>query len=595
MEIQQEYIEDHRLEIERRIRNLYWTISGDYSLNLNAGVELFAQSKYLALYDAIIQGAFICYHDNQALGIYLMQKIYSGGKRELLVHLVKIAMDFAVYDTLKNERQGIREIKKYAAEDRLKQIDGKTNLSYLEMCEKALIQCFLGIAQEDGEAEGLIHEMEQLRNQPDIQIFIEIIDRVYNTYLDPNFEKQHGTLSKVRKIPFSDLEKSVWEDCYSDELMAEIIKKFLDSQTQEHFSLEIDTSSGRYVPGNGMMYQSKAVEAKAKTLEEQRKVREYLELNYGRSSLSEEESSAVEKQLCRGIHYGCHVHFTEGLLHNPLKINNQYRMNQLQFEKNRLYYGNHHWVIKRNIANLTQMLKRALQKREEDSYYRAKHGKITPVKMWKAIYTQDEYLFRKILKREEADFAVDILLDGSGSQLKRQTQIAAEGYMLSEALTKAGIPHRVSSFCTFWDYTILHSFRDFDSPQSHNMRIFEFKASANNRDGLAIKAVVSSLKKRPEKHKLLLILSDGCPNDSGRVLSGNGAANPYIGQNAIKDTALEIRRARTEGILVAGIFAGQEEELADEKKMFGRDFAYIRDIKAFSAAAGRFLIRMIDA
>ena len=41
--------EDHRLEIENRIRNLFWTVSGDYSLECRPDVDTFIRSKSLAL------------------------------------------------------------------------------------------------------------------------------------------------------------------------------------------------------------------------------------------------------------------------------------------------------------------------------------------------------------------------------------------------------------------------------------------------------------------------------------------------------------------------------------------------------------------
>ena len=33
-------IDDYRLELEKRIRNLLWTISGDYTLNMKVDVSL---------------------------------------------------------------------------------------------------------------------------------------------------------------------------------------------------------------------------------------------------------------------------------------------------------------------------------------------------------------------------------------------------------------------------------------------------------------------------------------------------------------------------------------------------------------------------
>ena len=49
-------IDDYRLELENRIRNLLWTISGDYSLNMKVDVSLYLRSKAIALYDGIKQG-----------------------------------------------------------------------------------------------------------------------------------------------------------------------------------------------------------------------------------------------------------------------------------------------------------------------------------------------------------------------------------------------------------------------------------------------------------------------------------------------------------------------------------------------------------
>ena len=50
-------IDDQRLELENRIRNLLWTVSGDYTLEMKPDVSLFLRSKSIALYDGIKQGA----------------------------------------------------------------------------------------------------------------------------------------------------------------------------------------------------------------------------------------------------------------------------------------------------------------------------------------------------------------------------------------------------------------------------------------------------------------------------------------------------------------------------------------------------------
>ncbi|MCD8329843.1 MAG: hypothetical protein LUC27_04025, partial [Lachnospiraceae bacterium] len=68
----------------------------------------------------------------------------------------------------------------------------------------------------------------------------------------------------------------------------------------------------------------------------------------------------------------------------------------------------------------------------------------------------------------------------------------------------------------------------------------------------------------------------------------------YTGEFAVRDTAEEIRRVRGAGVAVLGVFAGEEADLEAEKKIFGRDFAYIRDIRHFSPTVGRYLRRQLD-
>ena len=43
-----------------------------------------------------------------------------------------------------------------------------------------------------------------------------------------------------------------------------------------------------------------------------------------------------------------------------------------------------------------------------------------------------------------------------------------------------------------------------------------------------------------------------------------------------------------------GYRAGEEKDLETEKKIFGKDFAYIRDIANFSKIVGRYLTRQLE-
>ena len=243
---------------------------------------------------------------------------------------------------------------------------------------------------------------------------------------------------------------------------------------------------------------------------------------------------------------------------------------------------------------LTSMLRKSLIMRNEDDVCKGSSGILVPSRLWKLGRTEDTKLFNKVIKKDTSDFVVDILIDSSGSQTSRQAQVAVQGYMISEALSNIGIPHQVVGFCTFWDYTIMRRFRSYDDDRSKNQRIFEFMASSNNRDGLAIRATYDQLMKREEPNKVLIVLSDGRPND--QKVNRPGSRNPrmYEGEFAVRDTAFEVRRARALGISVLGVFAGEDEDLNAEKKIFGKDFAFIRHIGNFSNVVGTYLKRQLE-
>ncbi len=119
--------------------------------------------------------------------------------------------------------------------------------------------------------------------------------------------------------------------------------------------------------------------------------------------------------------------------------NNQYRFSQLQFEKNKAYYGNNHWIIKRNISVLAESLKRAFIIERmilsadlmQGSLFLRGYGKLEEQTMDK--------LFNRKKRSEDSEFVIDVLIDSSGSQAGRQAQVAAQGYIISEALSQAGI------------------------------------------------------------------------------------------------------------------------------------------------------------
>ncbi|MGN0986850.1 MAG: nitric oxide reductase activation protein, partial [Otoolea sp.] len=293
-------------------------------------------------------------------------------------------------------------------------------------------------------------------------------------------------------------------------------------------------------------------------------------------------------------HSDCSLYFTEGILKNPVKRNYQYEYAKRLRNKNIWVYHEKHRIVKRNISALTELLRKSLVLRSESYEVLSDRGMIVPSRVWRVGRSREASIFKRELKGDASEFVVDVLIDASGSQMSRQGDVALQAYIISEALSNVRLPHRVMSFCTFWDYTILHRFREYDDPREANDNIFNYVTSSNNRDGLAIKTVGHGLLQREEEKKILIVLSDGRPYDV--IVNRPNARNPqpYHGKYAVKDTATEVRRLRNLGVSVLGVFAGEEKDLETEKKIFGKDFAYIRDIANFSKIVGRYLTRQLE-
>ena len=141
---------------------------------------------------------------------------------------------------------------------------------------------------------------------------------------------------------------------------------------------------------------------------------------------------------------------------------------------------------------------------------------------------------------------------------------------------------------------MLHRFRDYGDGPEADRNLMELFTSSNNRDGLAIRAAAYDLLQQPQDGKVLIVLSDGRPNDRVVYKSELNPGPLYCDEYGVKDTAHEVRKVRSQGVSVLGVFAGEEEDLMAERRIFGKDFAYIHDISVFSHVAGKYLKQLLE-
>ena len=586
-----EELEERQLEIANRMKNIIWTVCGDYTLEAKPDVEGFLKSKYIALYDGIKQGAFAKYFEKETLSMYLVKKVYLGAREDALVAIAQLCIEKAVGNRIARERKGVASIQKKAYAYVLDhEMDTLVRSEFGRLQLAMMRQVLTGDRRCEEKIRKQLDRIEPLEEAVDTMEVIRTIDACYNAWVDPGFEQMHGNLEQVLAVTVEELMEYNWRDFLTEEMYEENFEAYLEQMSKQM------TATGQNHAEEKEEKEDSSKKRKIVRVSEEdlKKVYTYIELNFGKTYLSPLEEKKINFQLCRGIHADCGLYFTDGILANPVKRNYQLEYAKKQQGKNKYAYYDNHRTVKQNIAILSGILKKAMAMRQEETTILSDRGRICPERLWKIGRSRDAKLFSQICPADGSTFVVDVLIDASGSQRVRQEQVALQAYIIMQALSSVHIPHRVMSFCTFWDHTILQRYREYDEDASANEKIFNFTTSSNNRDGLAIRAASLGLLEREEERKIMIILSDGRPYDV--ILNRPNARNPqpYHGDYAVRDTGTEVRRLRNLGVSVLGVFAGEEKDLEAEKKIFGRDFAYIRDISRFSSIVGSYLNKQIE-
>ena len=392
-------IEDSRLELENRIRNLLWTVSGDYKLDMKPDVSLFLRSKAIALYDGIKQGALARFYDKDLLGLYLVKKVFLQADEGELTAVAQLCIEEAIGEKICEERPGIRNMQREAFEDILDQ-------EFEKMPSQADFPGRLKVAVLRRRLDGGVYRVEQ-KLQPfmdlvirsgearDTMELIRCIDELYNSMIDPAFEQRRGSLERVMAVTLEELTEFSWEDFLSEEMYEEALESYVEKLTTNMAGME-----DRSVTEEMEQKRQKKKNITVVTPEMLEKAYTYVELNYGRTYLSEAEEKKINYLMCRGVHSDCSLYFTEGVLKNPVKRNYQYEYAKRLRNKNIWLYHDKHRIVKRNISVLTDTLRKSLVLRSETQTVLSDRGQIVPSRLWRVGRSQDANLLDRELKSD---------------------------------------------------------------------------------------------------------------------------------------------------------------------------------------------------
>lgn len=180
--------------------------------------------------------------------------------------------------------------------------------------------------------------------------------------------------------------------------------------------------------------------------------------------------------------------------------------------------------------------------------------------------------YKNSLPNEIPELAVGLLLDESGSMCScdRCGYARASAIILYDFCQNLNIPVMVYGHSTGYSeighLVELYSYAEFEGfDHDDKYRMMDIGARGSNRDGAALRYVAEQLSKRPEAVKILILVSDGQPADSG-----------YSGSAAEEDLRGIKQEYQRKGILFVAAAIGDDKQ--NIERIYGDSFLDITDL-----------------
>lgn len=251
-----------------------------------------------------------------------------------------------------------------------------------------------------------------------------------------------------------------------------------------------------------------------------------------------------------------------GLPLRVIRMKNIRESTKMEYDKIMQEVGPVSQRLQKRIANIIADMR-------EGGINRRKHfGRIIEAK--KSYRVDGAFFANKKLPQELPDMAIAVLIDQSGSMAGGRIETAKKAaILLDDFATGLNIPIMITGHNTgnlSGPGTILYLYSLFDRvTKNDSYRIAEMSTGGANRDGMAINAVMAMLAKRPEEFKILIIISDGQPNDYN-----------YGGDLAEKDIQEIVCLAKHKGIQTFAAAIGSDKERI--QRIYGDGFLDVSDL-----------------
>lgn len=208
------------------------------------------------------------------------------------------------------------------------------------------------------------------------------------------------------------------------------------------------------------------------------------------------------RQMCRkldypdSLHIGANISLTVSYgKKDKLEYNKMVRENQ-------------------NLINIFVKTFKTIFHNRQDRKVITDKGKLAKEKLYKAKFSQMTY--KKLEKAKQPDdLAIVLLIDKSGScGGERLDNAKLASVVMCEVCEKLNIPLAIVAHNASYPSFNIEFFKRFEGKYD-KYSIPSMSCGNCNRDGLALLYVSEMLKKRPEKQKLIISITDGQPSDRG--------------------------------------------------------------------------------
>lgn len=215
------------------------------------------------------------------------------------------------------------------------------------------------------------------------------------------------------------------------------------------------------------------------------------------------------------------------------------------------------------ISNTTRQLRKMLSIAQEETEYSVR-GRIN-INRLNCGKNTARVFDRKRTPNDIADLIVGVAVDLSGSMSYGRISEARKCCIaLAEVCNNLNIPVYIMGYTgdTNGYRVVHHHYVTWKNSKQDRLSLTNVKAICENYDGPSFRYFAEIMRKKPSKHKLMIVISDGAPS-----------ANGYRGESACKDTALAIREAR-KVCDVLGIAIGNDNTKLLQS-FYGNDFMHV--------------------